>query len=991
MNSISRIFGQLFSEISRLADLESKSLHGQRRIKRRLANQSQFQFENLESRTMFAANFGYATGLQPLNNVGGTLGIDSHAIVADDAGNTYVTGNFKGSYFPGIHVVTSNGLNDVFVTKLDPAGAVVWVRGIGGTGEDFGRGITLEANGNLLVAGSFTGTVDFDPGAGTTNLVSLGLTDGFVLRLDDDGNFLTAVRLGGALSDGIEAIAVDPANAEIAITGSFQGTVNPGNGIPNVTSIGASDAFVSILSSGALASQTFSAFGGTQSDEGRGIVIAPGRDVYVTGTFAGTADFDPSAGTLNLVSAGNADAFVARLNGETLVWATRTGSAVNDSPFGIALDPDGNVLTVGEFRQTADFNGGTGTFNLTSAGPSDGYVLMQDNLGGFVFARQIGGPEDDSVQGIAIDDAGFTHITGNYRKTARFGAGTSAPQLTAVNVVGQSRPDSFVARMSKVGTFMTARSLGGPNSLEFGRAIAVNNTGSIFSTGIFNQDADFDPGVANRSLIIGVPGVFSAYVSHLTPDLNFKAGADAALQMRRNGTALEIRNVFDPANPVILASSVLNETRSVNFSAGTGNSTLAIDFRSGGTFTLPEGMQLAGTAGQLDVTMIGLGTEAFTARPSSIFSRRGTLEAHGQEIEFIDLNSISLVRSLSVLVETEGASQALNLAPSIFNGTERLSQISGTSFGTSTVTITPIRFNVPNLTINTAGVNSTNSQTDSISMAANALEGSGVQNLTIRTSPGNDTLTVNGPAIGLPVAGGAFSYIGGNGVDRLVVSGNTDWRLNDARVISGASGRILIDDVERATMHGGSGANLLTAVGFSGSVILNGDSGADILRGGEGNDTLLAGDGNDWLFGNDGNDTLDGQGNNDWLFGGDGNDSLLGGLGNDILSGQLGNDTLDGQAGIDLYQFEGTNNAESLRLQFLTATTSQFVRKPRGLTTTLELDSLTNDATDEVSVQGLAGDDLITIDLAITMLGVVDGGDGTDSCTAPASWTKISC
>jgi hypothetical protein len=67
------------------------------------------------------------------------------------------------------------------------------------------------------------------------------------------------------------------------------------------------------------------------------------------------------------------------------------------------------------------------------------------------------------------------------------------------------------------------------------------------------------------------------------------------------------------------------------------------------------------------------------------------------------------------------------------------------------------------------------------------------------------------------------------------------------------------------------------------------------------------------------------------------------------------------------------------------------VRKPRGLTTTLELDSLTNDATDEVSVQGLAGDDLITIDLAIAMLGVVDGGDGIDSCTAPAPWTKISC
>ncbi|MEQ1906824.1 MAG: hypothetical protein ABL888_21760, partial [Pirellulaceae bacterium] len=214
---------------------------------------------------------------------------------------------------------------------------------------------------------------------------------------------------------------------------------------------------------------------------------------------------------------------------------------------------------------------------------------------------------------------------------------------------------------------------------------------------------------------------------------------------------------------------------------------------------------------------------------------------------------------------------------------------------------------------------------------------------------------------------------GGAGTDRLGVSGDTDFRINDARLISDAGGRILIDDVERSTLTGGLGNNLLTAVGFGGTVIMNGGGGDDILRGTDGNDTLNGGDGNDWLFG------------------GDGNDSLLGGLGNDILSGQLGNDALNGQRGVDLFQFEGTSNAESLRLQFLTATAAQFTRKPRGLNTTLELDTITNDATDEVSIVALGGDDQITIDLAIAMLGMVDGGDGTDACTAPAGWTKISC
>ena len=103
------------------------------------------------------------------------------------------------------------------------------------------------------------------------------------------------------------------------------------------------------------------------------------------------------------------------------------------------------------------------------------------------------------------------------------------------------------------------------------------------------------------------------------------------------------------------------------------------------------------------------------------------------------------------------------------------------------------------------------------------------------------------------------------------------------------------------------------------------------------------------------------------------------------------NDILVGGLGIDLFQFEGTNNAEYLLLQFINATTSQFIRKPRGLTTTLEQDTITNDDGDEVSVVALAGDDQISIDLTINMSGVVDGGDGTDSCTAPGAWTKISC
>lgn len=89
--------------------------------------------------------------------------------------------------------------------------------------------------------------------------------------------------------------------------------------------------------------------------------------------------------------------------------------------------------------------------------------------------------------------------------------------------------------------------------------------------------------------------------------------------------------------------------------------------------------------------------------------------------------------------------------------------------------------------------------------------------------------------------------------------------------------------------------------------------------------------------------------------------------------------------GVDLYDLQGTGNAEDLALLRASATSASFRRKPRGLTSVLELDSITMDASDEFLISALGGDDLIAIDLTFTQLGSVDGGDGTDSCTNPAA------
>ncbi len=667
-------------------------------------------------------------------------------------------------------------------------------------------------------------------------------------------------------------------------------------------------------------------------------------------------------------------------------FAERFGNIGTDFGQAIVSDDAGNVYTTGYFNGMVDFDPGAGIFNLSSGGAGSVFVSKLDSAGNFVWAKAFGGSSDDRGNGISLDGLGNVYTTGYFEATADFdpGAGT-------FNLSSAGGKDVFVSKLDTVGNFVWAKALSNTGTgYGIGNGIALDELGNVHTTGYFEGTADFDPGAGTFNLMSA--GIEDVFVSKLTQDFVATAPMTGAADwvLRRSGTYIQ---VFDKSTNSVISQRPYAKILGVQFNgAASVADSLTIDFQFGGLFSLPNGIRVEGNTGTDLLKIRGAGNELLTFRPSSTASGITSFDVNGNLVTMMGVESTVVSNVSSLDIETQNSTDVLTIAAATGYGGAVASMISGTS---SAVAIRPLTWsNVRNVTIDTgahdgigAGV-----ANDTVTFATGSLDAVGMRNLTVDVGKGIDTLIVNNFGdLGLPISGGAFWFLGGAGADRLWVSGNADFRLNDSQVVSSAGGRVYHDNVERATLTGGVGNNLLSAVGFSGSVILNGGNGNDILRGAAGNDSLFGGNGNDWLYGNDGDDSLDGGANDDWLFGGDGNDSLLGGLGNDILSGQAGNDALDGHAGVDLYQFEGTNNAESLSLQFLTATTSRFVRKPRGLSTTLELDSITNDASDEVSVQALGGDDLITIDLAITMLGVVDGGDGTDSCTAPAGWTKVSC
>jgi hypothetical protein len=174
-------------------------------------------------------------------------------VTVDAAGGVYVAGEYFNTtdFDPGpgtaLRTRTPGSLADGFVLKLDAAGSYAWVYTFGSTGTDVARKAAVMADGTVQVGGSFSGTVDFDPGPGTAALTSAGGgLDVLVLTLDGTGLFVRALGMGDAASlDQVTDVALDP-GGNLLVAGTFGGSVDfdPGPGSTILTSAGGSDAFL---------------------------------------------------------------------------------------------------------------------------------------------------------------------------------------------------------------------------------------------------------------------------------------------------------------------------------------------------------------------------------------------------------------------------------------------------------------------------------------------------------------------------------------------------------------------------------------------------------------------------------------------------------------------------------------------------------------------------------------------------------------------------
>lgn len=404
----------------------------------------------------------------------GGVGVDqASSIDIDASGNVHIVGVFNGTvdFNPdaGILNITSNGSTDIFFSKYNRNGNLIWANSIGSVGNDVGSSIKIDALGNVYITGSFTNTADFDTGIGTFNLISNGGYDIFFAKYNSLGKLNWAKSVGGIDNDRSIELELD-SKGRIYITGFFNNTVdfNPDIGTFDLTSIAQDIFFAKYSNYGEL----FWArgIGGGILDQGTSIVTDALGNVYITGFFRGTADFDPSTNTLNLTSAGNSDIFYTKYNERgSLEWAKSIGDNSVDQGNSILVDASGYVYIVGVYSGTADFDPGAGTTNLTSAGGTDVFYAKYNQFELATIttnAISLIGP-NSALSGGIISNDGYAFVT-------------------ARGVVWDINPNPTIALSTKTnngtgtGSFVSSITGLNNNTTYYVRAYATNSEGTSY-------------------------------------------------------------------------------------------------------------------------------------------------------------------------------------------------------------------------------------------------------------------------------------------------------------------------------------------------------------------------------------------------------------------------------------------------------------------------------------------------------------------------------
>lgn len=399
-----------------------------------------------------------------------------NAVTVDGRGDVIIGGSFYGSVDFGQGPIGARGGPDGFVAKYSGVdGRPQWSLHIGGPGAVINvNAVAADGAGSVYVTGAFTSTVSFPGGTFT----SAGQDDVFLMKFDGtSGAYIWSLQIGGSGSDAGYGVGVD-SSGKVAVTGYFSGTANFGGA--QLVSPGVSSAFLAKYSAANGQYVWSKGFGGSGYAVGISLAAGLTSTIAVTGRFLGSVDF----GGGPLVSAGGTDIFLAMYDASgTHLWSRALGAAGNDSGNGVAMDGSGNPVITGYFYYSVDFGGGP----LVGASSRGSTFLAKYAArdGSYLWAKAfVTDAFDVAANGVAVDGSGNIALTGVLAGNIDFGGGL---------LVGSSA-DIFMAEFSSSGAYRWSQRFDAPYP-DAGEGIACDSSNNVLVIGNFSSAVDFGGGV----------------------------------------------------------------------------------------------------------------------------------------------------------------------------------------------------------------------------------------------------------------------------------------------------------------------------------------------------------------------------------------------------------------------------------------------------------------------------------------------------------------
>ncbi|MDG1480821.1 MAG: putative metal-binding motif-containing protein [Myxococcota bacterium] len=425
----------------------------------------------------------------------------SRFIAVDAKGYVVLGGNFTGEIdfhpYGDYAEESAEADGDIFVTGFESGGSYRWTW-VGSSDESITlHAMSADLDGNLLIAGSFSGTADFDYGPGKYQVTSEGGTDAFVARLSGSGEVLWAATMGGKGDDAAHTVSGGTAGRVYA-AGQFSETVTFIDKDGAVTAAGSTDAWMMQLGASGEATWAVTLGGEKATAAGMSITSDSTENVTLAGTYSGSIALDDETSTasgegLFLIEHG--------LTGEPL-WSLSIPGALSIGA--LVTNSTDDLLLGGTLSGAADLDPGAGSTTLTATG-TDGVLCWLDSSGNFTDAALYGGSDDDTIDALALDPSDRIYVAGTF-------GGTMTVDTHSETAAGGM--DVFGMRLSSAGELDWMMRIG--NGSDDGIAgIATDKDSRGWLAGSFTEALDLDPTEGNdeRSAPEGSSGAWAARIN----------------------------------------------------------------------------------------------------------------------------------------------------------------------------------------------------------------------------------------------------------------------------------------------------------------------------------------------------------------------------------------------------------------------------------------------------------------------------------------------